>query len=987
MQHGEASGRELPAGAVPEEAGQEGRYQKELQEKNEELQETLDMLKQIVSANACGIFAYTLPDRKVLQLNHEAIRLTGWTEASIHPGAQIYSAVLENDMVAEDRQRISDLSKTIQKPGDSFSMTYRLQRDGKVYAWVDMRAKRLRTPNGQDMILSTLVDVTEKSRMEEKLNESLQAFHIASKEAGNVIVVYDTAERSVRIEHREVPSYADSSLVEGVPYESVNNGTVAPESRGEYIRIHEAIIRGEKTAEGIVKRIARDGREVICRLRFQTIRDSSGAPTGKAVGIYVDITKEHLHDAEQSFRIEAMRSRYTAIQRSAEQERNRYQEVIRALSDDYFAIYLVDLTRNSMQTIRAQDKLLPQVAVMIGQEHPFDAAMEDYIRNYVHPDDQERVAAVMTLENIRSQLRKNQILFIRYRRLAGQVCEYTEFKLVDVSERQDASRSVLAVRSVDSEVRREIEQQDALKEALAQARYASQAKTVFLSNMSHDIRTPMNAIVGFSSIAASHMDDTERVRDCVTKILSASSHLQSLINDILDMSRIESGKLTLREGPCSFPEVLRSLMSVVQSQLIAKRLNFSSRAMDIQCETVTADALKLRQVLINILGNAVKFTPAGGSIRFVLRQSRSMKPGYGRYSFIISDTGIGMSPEFRKHIFEPFERETTSTLSQTEGTGLGMSITKGIVDAMGGTISVESEPGRGSTFKVELDLKLGSPPDLSDAVRLLAGRRALVVSSKAMGGDGVELLQHIGMRAELAANSWEATELIREAARDGNPYGVYLIDRSLPDLSGVELARRVREDAGEKPPIVVLADYDWSDVEGVDLEMDGVGFCGKPLFLSSVTDAMLRSAHLLPAGPERPELDRARFVGVRVLLVEDNELNREIAVDILSEQGFQVETAVDGADALIKLEASRESYFSLILMDIQMPVMNGHDAARAIRAFDRADLARLPIIALTANAFEEDREAALKSGMDDHLSKPIDVDQMLLKISRLLKLE
>jgi len=981
------SERELPAGAVPEEADSERRHQSGSQENQEDPRETLELLEQIIGASACGIFAYTLPDRKILQVNREAMRLTGWTQGDVRPGAQADRTPPTEDMAEEDRERISALARTLEKPGDSFSAAYRLQKEGKVYAVVDVQSKRLRTPGGQDMILITLVDVTEKARMEEKMHESLQAFHIASEEAGNVIVVYDTAARTIRFECREVPPYADGPLVEGVPYKTVDNGTVAEESREEYIRIHEAMLRGEKAAEGIVKRIARDGRERVCRLRFQTIRDGSGAPTGKAVGIYVDITKEHFHNAKQSFRIEAMRNQYTAIRLTAKQERSRYQEIVRALSDDYFAIYLVDLARNSMQTIRAQDKLLPQVAQLIGQEHPFDAAMDEYVRDYVHPDDRERVAAAMRLENLRERLKQERMVFMRYRRLAGEVCEYTEFKLVDVSDKQDASRSVLAVRSVDSEVRREIEQQNALKEALAQARYASQAKTVFLSNMSHDIRTPMNAIVGYSNIAAGHMDDKERVRDCVAKILSASSHLQSLINDILDMSRIESGKLNLREGPCSLPEVLRSLMSVIQSQLMAKRLNFSSRAMDIQSETVITDALKLRQVLINILGNAVKFTPAGGRVRFVLRQSRSMKPGYGRYSFIISDTGIGMSPEFREHIFEPFERETTSTLSQTEGTGLGMSITKGIVDAMGGTISVESEPGRGSTFKVELDLKLGTPPDLSDAVRLLSSRRALVVSSKAMGGDGVELLRRIGLRVELAANSWEATELIREAVREGDRYGVYLIDRSLPDLSGVELARRVREDAIGEPPIVVLADYDWSDVEGVDLGVEGVGFCGKPLFLSSVAEAMLQSARPLPEGRTLPELDCSRFVGRRILLVEDNEFNREIAVAILTEQGFQVETAVDGADALIKLEASRESWFDLILMDIQMPVMNGYDAARAIRALDRADLARLPIIAMTANAFEEDREAALKSGMNDHLSKPIDIDQMLVKISRVLRIE
>ncbi len=844
---------------IPTESGEEHFYSlyldvDELERSRLEQKEALALLEQIVGANACGIFAYTLPDYKVLQVNEEAMRLLGWKKGKLEQGDAVYQYVMD-DLVEEDRMEIRRLSKGIKKPGDSFSTTYRLQRDGKIYAKVQLESKRLKMPNGHEMILSTLVDIFEKSKMEEALNESLQAFHIASQEARNIVVVYDTMAQSAKFERKIPCPFSSASPVKGVPYETVNNGTVAEESKAEYLRIHEAIIRGEKEADGIVKRIALDGHEMVMRLRFQAVLDSNGFPTGKAVGVYMDITKEYLREAEQTARMES-------IQKNTKLVKNRYKDVIRALSDDYFAIYLVDICRNIIETVRAGDKLLPQVADSIGSRASYSGTIARYVENYVHPEDKERVAEGMSLRDAARRLAEEKVFYLRYRRVCGDICEYTEFKMMDVSEEQDASRGVLAVRSVDSEVQKDLEQQSLLREALTQAQYASRAKTVFLSNMSHDIRTPMNAIVGFSSIAAKHLEDAKRVEDCLIKIQAASGHLQSLINDILDMSRIESGKMVVKEEKCSLPELTHSVLSVIQPQLRTKKLRFSARTIDVHNEIVYTDALKLRQILVNILGNAVKFTQPGGSICFTVQQSPSSLEGRARYRFIISDTGIGMSREFQKHIFEPFERETTSTLSQTEGTGLGMSITKSIVDAMAGSITLESVQGEGSTFTVELDIKI-----LADL----------------LGQDSAE------------SNS----------GTDG-------------------------EEAGQLFP------------------------------------------------------DRDRFVGARVLLVEDNELNREIATELLSEEGFLVECAENGAKAVSMLEKSEEDYYRLVLMDIQMPVMNGYDAARRIRNMKREDLSGLPIIAMTANAFEEDKETALKCGMNDHVSKPINVDDMLEKIGRLL---
>jgi len=678
------------------------------------------LLSQIVRECQGGIFTYVLPERHVLQINREAIRLFGWEDGRVAPGARLFDRV-DGEMVREDQSALRALLRGLREPGDTLTTSYRLQRDGIVYLKVQMQSKLVERAGGGRMVISMLVDVTEK----------------------------------------------------------------------------------------------------------------------------------YLHEKEQLARFMNMQVRYAKTERDNRREMRRYTDVIRALSADYFAIYIIDVLHNRIQTVRAQDKLLPQVGETIGNEARCDQVLSAYANRYVHPEDRERLISEISLGMLYRRLKREKVFFIRYRRISGELCEYTEFKVVDISDNQNTSRCVLAVRSVDSEVRKEIEQQELLKEALIQAQYANKAKTTFLSNMSHDIRTPMNAIVGFASIAMTHLEDRERVRDCITKINAASKHLQNLINDVLDMSRIESGKLVLREAPCRISELVSDLAAVFQPQTQAGGLTFRVET-DVRDDRVYADTLKLNQVLINILGNAVKFTPAGGSIFFSARQQALPAEGCGKYVFTVRDTGIGMSKEFQRHIFEPFERETTSTLSQTEGTGLGMTISKNLMELMGGEITLESEQGRGTAFTVSLVLRQQAP------------------------GEGAD------------------------------------------------------EDRGDEP-------------------------------------------------------GQVSFEGVRVLLVEDNELNREIAVELLENEGFVVDQAVDGADAIQKLESSEPDCYRVVLMDIQMPVLNGYEATRQIRAMGRRDLATIPIIAMTANAFEEDRELAMKSGMNDHLAKPVRVDELLDKLGKILQ--
>lgn len=543
---------------------------------------------------------------------------------------------------------------------------------------------------------------------------------------------------------------------------------------------------------------------------------------------------------------------------------------------------------------------------------------------------------------------------------------------------------MVVCKDITAQVQKQREQTKALQEALMQAQHANNAKTTFLSNMSHDIRTPMNAVIGFTTLAVSHIDNKEQVKDCLQKVLSSSNHLLSLINDILDMSRIESGKVHIKEQECNISELTHNLVNIIQPQVKAKQLDLFIDTFDVKNEDIIADSLKLSQVFVNLLSNAVKYTPAGGAISFRIRQETTFHRGYGDYVFIVKDNGIGMSKDFVKHIFEPFEREDTATKSGIQGTGLGMAITKNIIDMMGGKISVESEKGKGSEFKVELSLKLQDIEKNNAQIKELEGLRAIVIDDDCSCCESVaHMLTQIGMRAEWTTSGKEAVYRAKSAKGEGDPYHTYIIDWQMPEMSGIETCRRIREAIGDDAPIIILTAYDWTEIEQEAIKAGVTAFCAKPLFMSDLKAALL-AANNMEEKQEKPSWAQADFSGKRILLVEDNELNREIAQAILEETGFVVETAPDGTDAVDMMSKAEENHYNAILMDVQMPVMDGYEATRNIRSLPRKDVKTLPIIAMTANAMEEDKENALKSGMNDHLAKPIDIDMFMSVLSKYL---
>ena len=526
----------------------------------------------------------------------------------------------------------------------------------------------------------------------------------------------------------------------------------------------------------------------------------------------------------------------------------------------------------------------------------------------------------------------------------------------------------------------------ALSEAVRAAETANRAKSTFLSNMSHDIRTPMNAIIGFTTLAVSNMDDKERVQDYLSKILASGNHLLSLINDILDMSRIESGKIHLEETETNLSDVLHDLKTIVSGQIHAKQLELYMDAMDVTDEDVYCDKTRLNQVLLNLLSNAIKFTPAGGTVSVRLRQLPGTRRDREQYEIRVKDNGIGMSPEFAKKIFDPFERERSSTVSRIQGTGLGMAITKNIVDMMGGTIEIRTEPGKGTEFIIRVALRVQPEHHRAERIAELEGLKALVVDDDFNTCDSVtKMLVRVGMRSEWTLSGKEAVLRARQSMDLGDAFHAYIIDWCLPDMNGIEVTRQIRS-LGDGTPIIILTAYDWADIEAEAKAAGVTAFCSKPMFMSDLRETLLTALgqsqtetadSVLPGGS--PD-----FRGKHILLAEDNELNREIAVEILSKYGFVVDTAENGVEAVKKIEESKPGDYDLVLMDVQMPLMDGGEAARQIRALPDPALAKIPILAMTANAFEEDRKSALECGMNGFLSKPINIEELIAALSSLL---
>ncbi len=663
-----------------------------------------------------------------------------------------------------------------------------------------------------------------------------------------------------------------------------------------------------------------------------------------------------------------------------------------AITKDSICTYDFNLTRDLIEQdiVNLADQEGASLLNMVGMEAPCKASewFGRWKEQFVAEESMEDYCEVVNVDYLKRSFEEGRAeVAIEYWRQYGEqkVCVRQAFIMTQEDSTQDIIVMVVT-KDITAQVRKQMEQTQALQEALMQAQHANKAKTTFLSNMSHDIRTPMNAVIGFATIAVNHIDNKEQVRDCLHKVLSSSNHLLSLINDILDMSRIESGKVQIKEQECNISDVMHDLINIIQPQVKAKQIELFIDTYNIANEEVIADSLKLNQVFLNLLSNAVKYTPAKGKISFKIIQKASFCRGYSDYVFIVKDNGIGMSEEFVEHIFEPFEREASTTRTGIQGTGLGMAITKNIVDMMGGSIRVESEKDKGSEFTVELRLRLQGSKEDTKRIEELQGERVLVVDDDLDTCNGVShMLEQLGMRAEWTTSGREAAYRANMALDEGDPYHTFLVDWQMPETSGVETTMKIRSLVGSEVPIIILTAYDWSDIEE-EAKVAGVSaFCAKPLFMSDLRTALLAVNHLIEREEKADAWTQADFRGKRVLLVDDIEMNREIAEEILKETGFMVESVPDGTDAVDSVKKSEEYYYDVILMDVQMPIMDGYEATRTIRALPREDVREMPIIAMTANAMDEDKEEALKCGMNDHIAKPIDIDAFIGILGKFLK--
>lgn len=657
----------------------------------------------------------------------------------------------------------------------------------------------------------------------------------------------------------------------------------------------------------------------------------------------------------------------------------RQMELIQALSRDFSLVCFIEPETDAIAPVRAENFVPDNI---FDGKIPFTSSMEQYIQTVVYEEDREMLRQYISLDTLKEKLSGGKMLTVNYRKYVNDEIVYFQMRAVS-AKTDDDTGIVLGFRSVDADIRKEMEQNTLLESALSQANRASKAKSVFLSNMSHDIRTPMNAIVGFTNLALTHTDQPEQIKEYLKKIQTSGNHLLSLINDILDMSRIESGKIHLEEKPCSLPDILYSLRNILQADIHAKQLELQIDTVDVLDENIYCDNLRLNQVLLNLLSNSVKYTRAGGTVSLRITEKPGAPSGYAIYEFCIKDNGIGMSPDFVEHIFEPFERERNSTISKIQGTGLGMSITKNIVDMMNGAISVKSEKDVGTEFTVTFTFRLHAEEPESLAIPELQNCKALVVDDDFNTCDSISyMLGQLGIQAEWTLSGKEAVLRSHQAVTRGTDYSVYIVDWLLPDMNGVEVTRRIRKETGENVPIIILTAYDWSDIETEAKEAGVTAFCGKPLFLSELSSCLRSILHPQEAKKAKKEtLDR--HTG-RILLAEDVEMNQEIAVAILENAGFSVDVAEDGSIALEMVRKSEPGYYQAVLMDVQMPVMDGYEATQHIRKLENPELASIPIIAMTANAFTEDREAALKCGMNGHIAKPIDVQVLFETLDAVL---
>jgi len=684
-----------------------------------------------------------------------------------------------------------------------------------------------------------------------------------------------------------------------------------------------------------------------------------------------------------------LRSRWNnKLLKATEQSKQELEEqlaIVNALSRDYLNVYTLNMQTAAIRIVKLEGYLTPGLDRKSREDYPYQEVVRRYIENRVLEEDRDDLLKALSLERVRQALDANGEYIGTYRVRIGEEIHDYQFTYVLYQAESQASPHVLAgFRNIDEIVRKEQKQKALLEDALHMAQAASEAKTSFLSSVSHDIRTPMNAIIGFLSLMKDEVEHPDVVREYVQRIDAASQHLLGLINDVLDMNKIESGSTTLNLAELDLAEVIEEINTIIRPQAKAKNQTFDIFASHMNFEHLVADKMRLNQILINLLSNSVKYTPENGAIEMRVEELPQVVSNYSRIRFTIRDNGIGMSEDFLKVIFEPFTREDTRVTHEIQGTGLGMAITKNLVDLMGGTIQVESQLGGGSTFTVELELHIQEKEDDPGFWSEHKVARMIVADDDEEACRGiVKAMSRAGVATDYATDGETAIRMMRESRQAGSPYDLILLDWKMPTLDGLETARLIRRNYSDKIPILLLTAYDWNEIEVEALEIGIDHFMPKPFFMSTFKQAVRRVMGTRQENKADSRTDVLR--GMHILVVDDVEINRLILVEILSAQGASCDEAGNGQEALEAFERSRPGAYDLILMDVQMPVMDGYAATRAIRSSGHPEARTVPIIAITANAFVDDVRDAIDSGMDAHISKPLQIEQLKSTVQRVLE--
>ena len=936
----------------------------ELEERNHQLSNVLSIQEKMAESLGSGILAYTLPEREILLINQEAKRVL----ISINPdnqtpeGSEKTSFDIMSKVDPADMNMISSAVKRLRQPGDQTEYIFHTISDGRRLTF-KANTKLLKLEDGKPMILSSITDMTQQELMEKRLDEERRQYRNALAYGSEVIFTIDLTDNWL---HNHVVSSSGINMTK-------NLGLTIPvryDDLAEKWFSSDRIITDSKDID-IIK--SREKMITACKNGASIIELEYHVPeSGKYYRILILLYTIYSH-INVSFVI------YDVT--SSRQEKREHRSVIESLRKIYSELYLLSLKDSSYISFKQHD----DISAELSEKGTYEKFMNVYINNYVQPEYTDNLSIFLDPDNIIKQLENKNHTSIEFRRKNLGWCRIT----IVASERDYNGKVVSAVFAgnvIEGQKQAELAQQEALKAACEAANIANSAKTDFLANMSHDIRTPMNAIIGMTAIAGTHIDDKERVMDCLSKITVSSKHLLGIINEVLDMSKIESGKMDLQEDEFSLPELIDNLLTMSKPEISAKKHELTVSIRSIDHEHVVGDSQRIQQVFMNLMSNAVKYTPDGGKIGLYITEKSTNTPRIGCYEFVFEDNGIGMSEEYMEHIFEPFTRNhSDSRVEKIHGTGLGMPITRNIVQMMNGDIKVESRLDMGTKITVTFFLKLRTEEEKTACEKLVDLPVLVADDDEDSCVYTCDLLAELGMKGEWVLTGQEAVETTVQHHESDNDFFAVILDWKMPGMDGIETTRAIRRKIGNDVPIIIISAYDWSDIE---LEARAAGanaFISKPLFKSRIMHLFSELAGGAENERHMSDLDvfsGEDFSGRRALLVEDNSLNAEIAEEILNMAGLEVEFARDGKEAVDIMSAVEENYFNVIFMDIQMPVMNGYEAARAIRTLPGNYPKSVPIIAMTANAFAEDVSAAKNAGMNEHIAKPLDFNQLLKALKK-----